>query len=302
MITSSYLTVLLLFFNARSIIMFWIILELNIITICLIFARKEKFLRRGETINQCLFYFIIQATGSILFLISIRIETRVIMIISIIIKLGIWPFHNWFIKLLNFTPLLSIIAIITIQKIPLTMLIIEIERKTLLLILYLNIIIGLKIINERKRNLANLLGGSSIYITLWIFIIFLSRTIIFLIMFLIYTIHVRVGCYLLKRRNFSNTSDKKALIIITITYFIGLPPFSIFFLKYFSLIFLSKIGLTIFLLIWILTYAARFIYFLNILKWQISPLEIYKKEKKRKIIKLEIILFTTARSFLIFFR
>lgn len=103
-------------------VIIWIIIEINTVIICFIINKeieKEKIIKYNSFI-----YYIVQCTASIIFLVSAYSSIndewkKCIIIMAIMIKIGIWPFHRWYLKIISTLKIgnKSIRVLITIQKI-----------------------------------------------------------------------------------------------------------------------------------------------------------------------------------------
>ncbi len=104
--------------RASSFLVLWVFLEINIINFIgsiLIFNIKMELIFK---------YFIIQRRGSSLFLLRVILSnynrnnlSMVIIVISILIKLGAAPFHIWTIELVSELPFFVTLLLVSIQKI-----------------------------------------------------------------------------------------------------------------------------------------------------------------------------------------
>ena len=182
-------------FNSRFII--WIRLEINILRFLPIISSGVNI-----ELENSVKYFIIQSWASIIFLMRIFFcnylfnRFYMLLVIRIFIKLGVSPFHTWFISILKTCSLYILIFLSTIQKlIPLIIL--------NNIYFYINIfyfcviitIIFLFFILARVININKLLALSSLGNILWL----ISRNILSLkliILFILIYIILLIGIYL----------------------------------------------------------------------------------------------------------
>ena len=273
--------VLSIFISLRinSNFLIWILLELNIISFLPIISSKEHI-----EIENSIKYFLIQRWASIIFLRRFFFfnlflnNIYIVIIFRIFIKLGVAPFHIWFISILKTRSLFILIILSTIQKIiPLIILNnLIIKFEILYVIIFLNIIVFL-IILSRIININKILAVSSIRNIIWIlFRIIFSLKLIFL--FIIIYFFLLIGVYIIYniynlniflQINRINYFDKIILIIIFISLG-GIPPLLGFLRKYIILKFLIIYENFFFLLIVIFSsllilyiYISRIYFFLT---------------------------------------
>lgn len=189
-------------------------------------------------------YLLAQVLGSILvlswmFLFSTSFleinHNNILLIGGLILKLGIFPIHSWFINILNQTSALYFWLIATTQKIlPLLLLsLIDLTyiNTTIILMRLARIVFGL-----RTSKVKTLLGYSSlIQIRLLLYLIILAPTggVLF---FIYYTITSRAVAYLLiykAKSEFLNRAPTGGQLncLLAFSILIGLPPFSMFWAK-----------------------------------------------------------------------
>jgi len=101
----------------------WIILEINVLAICGILSSRIKTTKKRE--SPTFMYYLVQVILSILIITwvfySNKENTPINLLVSIAIirKIGIWPIHGWYVKLITTIEIKqkAIIVIITWQKI-----------------------------------------------------------------------------------------------------------------------------------------------------------------------------------------
>ena len=227
-----FISILIAFrFNSRLII--WIRLEINILRFLPIISSGLNI-----ELENSVKYFIIQRWASIIFLIRFffcnylfnRFYT--LLIIRIFIKLGISPFHTWFISILKTCSLFILIILSTVQKlIPLIILNNIYINFNLLYFRIIITIIFILFILSSVINLNKLLALSSLGNILWL----ISRNILSLkliLLFIFIYIYILLGIYIfyniyyynifiqINRINFFD----KIIIIIVFMSLGGMPP------------------------------------------------------------------------------
>lgn len=211
----------------------WIRLEINILRFLPIISSGLNI-----ELENSVKYFIIQSWASIIFLIRFFFcnylfnNFYLLLIIRIFMKLGIAPFHTWFISILKTCSLFILIILSSIQKIiPLIILNnIYINYIIYYIRIFLTIIFILFILS-RVINLNKLLALSSLGNILWL----ISRNILsikLILLFIIVYIYILLGIYIFyniyyynifMQINSINIFDKIIIIILFISLG-GIPP------------------------------------------------------------------------------
>lgn len=204
------------------------------------------------------------------------------MILSVFLKLGLFPFHAWFFNLINYLSFLPFFLLLTFQKLPLLLFLFNNFRDFTIFLLFSNLIMGALFLFFRKSFII-VLGSSSIYSTFWLFSFFICNFFIFFSFiinyFFFFFILSKEGTFIKLNKN------NLALYFISVTFLIGYPPFRLFFFKFFRLLILSYSSLLIILIIWIFTFLAIISYFYFFINYFFQPMIIYYCfQRKRKII------------------
>lgn len=211
------------------------------------------------------FYFIIQISASFIIIFRIILNNiflenyflKIIFIIRILIKLAIPPFHFWFPLISIYMPWITLFILITIQKLtPFYILsLIKIHSFYLYLILIICSILPPYIISN-LTNLKILLTYSSINQSGWIFILIYFKNIIWIKYFSFYSlILIRLRYFIYNFKIYKNLNNfyKLNFNIITLLFIFnvaGLPPFTLFYLKWYSIfIFLINSNILILLIL-----------------------------------------------------
>jgi len=227
-----FISILIAFrFNSRLII--WIRLEINILRFLPIISSGLNI-----ELENSVKYFIIQRWASIIFLIRFffcnylfnRFYT--LLIIRIFIKLGISPFHTWFISILKTCSLFILIILSTVQKlIPLIILNNIYINFNLFYFRIIITIIFILFILSSVINLNKLLALSSLGNILWL----ISRNILSLkliLLFIFIYIYILLGIYIFYNTYYYNIFIQinrinffdKIIIIIVFMSLGGIPP------------------------------------------------------------------------------
>ena len=273
----------------------WIGLELNLFSIIPILNFKISIYSIESTIK----YFLIQAFASILLLLFLinkslffLINNNLTIILPLLIKLRLIPFHIWLPSIIEGLNWISCFLIFTWQKISPIIIIsyLNINKNLifLIIIIFLNSIFGIN-----QNSIRKILAISSINNSTWILIailinenIWINYFIIYILLnFLIINILFKYKINYINQLKFFNLNFIfKLNLLILIFSIIGLPPIIGFFIKWiiiktliFNKIFLILIILVI-LTITNLIFYIKIIYFLlfnfNLInKWYIQNLK-----------------------------
>lgn len=225
--------------SSNSLLLIWIRIEINLLSFIPLAINKTKY-----SIESILKYFLIQSIASALFLIRTQITiyahplTTHIIILTIIIKTGAAPFHQWIPSVMEGIPWPTLFILITIQKIiPLSVTAFIVEIYDLNLLLWIFIIRSATLgslggINQ--QSLMKLIAYSSIAHIAWLLTRIIYNQTLWLIYFIIYSlINISVVSIFFIRQSNSLTSmlinNKKNILFIlsaNILSVAGLPPFT----------------------------------------------------------------------------
>lgn len=231
-----YLLRMTFFFNYSRPFIFWIMVELNLLLFIMIIYTFKGIRFKQEIFDLTIFYFLIQSIASILLLRDFFFSedffifnSDLIFILSILIKLGIFPFFYWVFKISNFLNYFSLSLLLTFQKIPFFCILFSSFNSYIFFILFFSFFSGSILVVYRKRFIP-LLVASSIRRRFWVFYLFGYRFNFFLFFYLIYRIFLFyiISCY-----NYTFKSSLKFWFrLIFFAFLLGLPPFRLFFFKF----------------------------------------------------------------------
>jgi len=211
----------------------WIRLELNILRFLPIISSKENI-----EIENSMKYFLIQRWASVIFLIRffffyiINNSFYILINLSLFIKLGIRPFHSWFISILKTSSLHILFILSTIQKIIPLVIIFNIKSNNFILfiVIFLTLFFIIMLLPS-TLSINKVLAISSINNVIWLLIrVLFSLKIIFMyigiyIYLLIGFINIYkfYGLNIFTQMNSMIFFDKFIIIIIFISLG-GMPP------------------------------------------------------------------------------
>ena len=230
---------LILSLRRNSSLIIWVSLEVNILRFLPIMSSND-----AAPFENTMKYFLVQSLASILFIITTiiraykykyRIER--VLILSIVLKLGIAPFHSWFIIVIKVTSLHNLFLLSTLQKFIPLVIIRSLNIK-------FNLVLSLFILNRfivcasgmETLSIMKILGFSSINNLIWIILALISGTKIFVFFIIIY-IYMLAGLLFFNplKINFRFLQTYKLydkfLLIFVFFSLGGLPPFIGFMIK-----------------------------------------------------------------------
>lgn len=159
-----------MFLNMSSMVSFWITLEINILVFIYMIRRIFPD-QESEGSMMCFRYLVSQSIGSLMFItgsILVRGQEsfifQIYMIIGLLIKIGIFPFHRWVYNLCASIPITLVALLLTIQKIPVLLLLTYIKLEASYSIITLRSIFGSLFLIYRE-NIRELIVSSSLYFT-----------------------------------------------------------------------------------------------------------------------------------------
>lgn len=231
-----YALTLLNFLNSSSLLVSWILLELNILRFCvLLFFYLENFAR-------ILYYFLVQRLGSFIMLFYLIFRDQrsssfsIVFIVALALKLGFFPFQFWFYNVSSAFTIFSFFILLTWQKVPGMVVLFNSYREALLILFVINGVFGSAIVFF-SSNLVSLLVSSSIYIGYWNMVIYCFYPSIFFYFYVFYVATLALGFFCCSPY-FSSYVYRRFLVLAF--FLIGLPPFNIFFMKIFFMSLISN--------------------------------------------------------------
>lgn len=292
----------------NSLFSLWLIREINFLIFLLILKQKTKFFK-----SELILYFFIQALSRILLIYFLLFRKfflfkNLILIIILSIKIGLIPFHIWYINIINLVSW-NLIWLLTIWIKILYFKIIEIvSNNFIFLITLINVLIR-RITLLKEKTIKRFLGLSSIFNIGWL-LSSLTLKIIWLLFFFLYGLNLlllfrifkETNFFLLSHFNFSHSFHIKILLLILILFVVGTPPFPGFLTKLLIVSVTIKFSirlsfiLIISTLIFIYTYIILLFYFL--LQSEISLIQ--KQNKSFSWAKLFFLNIAFIPIFLIF--
>ena len=256
--------------RVSSNLLIWISLELNILRFLPVISSKENI-----EMENSIKYFLIQRWASVIFLIRffffyiINNNFSILINLRLFIKLGMRPFHSWFISILKTSSLNTLFILSTIQKIIPLIIIFNIKVNNILIftIILLTLIFMLRLLPS-TININKVLALSSINNIIWLIIrTLLSLKIILLfIVIYMYIILGVVRIYNFYRLNVFYQINSivfldKFIILIVFISLGGMPPMLGFLRKIIILKIIINNSLRIILIFTIVISSLTLLYF-----------------------------------------
>nr|BCS80003.1 NADH dehydrogenase subunit 2 [Monomorium triviale] len=285
-------TLLSLFFT--DLIIIWFFMEItNFLFIYLLnMSMKNK--------KMIFFYFIIQIIPSFFIMYTMIFNnlfiynnmSHISIIMALMMKLSIPPFHLWLpliSKYLNWQMLLTLLTIMKITPFYIMSLIYINSMLIYLILILCSIIPPYMLIN--LNNLKMILSYSSINQTGWMILLILFKNIIWLKYFMFYSLIIMnlfiIMNYFKLFINYSNNNMKISNNLLNMMFIFnmaGMPPFSFFYMKWFT-IFLIMYNSKYFLIMIILMFSSFFMLFIYTNMF-IHSLFLFKFKSKMLSLKL----------------
>jgi len=256
--------------RVSSNLLIWISLELNILRFLPVISSKENI-----EMENSIKYFLIQRWASVIFLIRffffyiINNNFSILINLRLFIKLGMRPFHSWFISILKTSSLNTLFILSTIQKIIPLIIIFNIKVNNILTftIILLTLIFILRLLPS-TININKVLALSSINNIIWLIIrtlVSLKIILLFIVIYM-YIILGVVRIYNFYRLNVFYQINSivfldKFIILIVFISLGGMPPMLGFLRKIIILKIIINNSLRIILIFTIVISSLTLLYF-----------------------------------------
>nr|BDH80296.1 NADH dehydrogenase subunit 2 [Moina macrocopa] len=222
--------------SSPSLLFSWVGLELNTLAfIPLILNNSNK-----TSSESAIKYFLTQTLASIIFLISTMLPldsylSQILIIMSMMIKLGAAPFHSWLPSMVEAMSWISLLILLTIQKINPLLILINPQPSMdfMYLPVWLSLIVG-SFMGLIQTQLRSLLTYSSINHMGWFLVAWMHSNYLLIIYFITYMIMLTPITLLFSKMNsfhlnhLTNMPVSTKIQFLTFMLFLslgGLPPF-----------------------------------------------------------------------------
>nr|WRK67389.1 NADH dehydrogenase subunit 2 [Pentidionis agamae] len=245
MVTTNMLISPMMMANMNSWVMIWVFLEISSISFISLMKMKQD--NEGSMI-----YFLAQSLGSFLiimsmikssmFLMNIMSE-KVMMNMGLMIKLGLMPFHQWFVKMGSMISMDNLFLLSSIQKMA-PLLLISMNFSTTMTIMILTSMIMSVIIQMMQTSMKKLLIFSSIFQNSPIMMSFMLNTKMAMLYFMLYTTTLFMVIKEMKKNmtnSLNHQTNKTSLtMMLNVSSMAGMPPLMGFIPKWILLKMMSK--------------------------------------------------------------
>jgi NADH:ubiquinone oxidoreductase subunit 2 (subunit N) len=227
---------LVLSITSRSLIMIWIGIEIRMLRFLLVLMFSDLYQEHSNTVK----YFLFQSMGSIILLLRISLlrELKMLRILVTMMKLGIAPFHLWFISLMRKISIMRLVWVRVVQKIiPLRFIIVIKGASGLVTLLVIRFLLSvMHIIVQTKLTI--IVGSSSVYSLSWVVISLISSESLmwhFFVLYCLFQIITLVTISLVSLSPFKPSSqgsyaESRILLFFSLNI-AGFPPSLLFFTK-----------------------------------------------------------------------
>nr|YP_010757426.1 NADH dehydrogenase subunit 2 [Leofa pulchella]WEU77769.1 NADH dehydrogenase subunit 2 [Leofa pulchella] len=164
LMTNSLMIGVIMTICSNNWISMWMGMELSLLSFIPLMKSKSK-----SSSQSMIKYFIMQSVASTLFLFSVifmligvNMMNEMLMTISMLIKLGSAPFHNWLLMIIESIEYLYMFIMLTILKIPPLSILYQINTNMLVIPIVISMIIS-SISSLNQSSIRKILGYSSIY-------------------------------------------------------------------------------------------------------------------------------------------
>nr|QUB07007.1 NADH dehydrogenase subunit 2 [Cassidinae sp. N35] len=179
--------------SSYSWFMMWLGVEINMMSMIPIMLKKNNIYSSEASLK----YFLVQSLGSTVLMFSLMLMesmmfldySMMIVQTSLIMKLGMVPFHSWLPEVMEGLTWLNCLIMLTWQKISPMMMLMMLSKNSLLIILSIissSLISGIQGLNQ--ISLRKIMTYSSINHMSWMMMSLMSSTYVWMIYFLIYSI------------------------------------------------------------------------------------------------------------------
>lgn len=261
-------------FSLQRGVSLWMILEINFISFVGLLGINKESCQKNRAIN----YFLVQALGRIVMLISlitVLIKSEYIFFhlffLGLLAKLGGAPFHNWYLKLIQKLSWYFIWVLSCWQKIIPLLLISLSSVKALVIRSCISVVFG-RIGAFKQSSTKKIFGLSSIFTLGWILAAIIIDKIIWLYFFVGYSLNLgalvsSINYFFLSKANLAESPTRRVYFFVFFIFLLiirGIPPFLGFFLKLIVLFPLTQVSLILALVLVVFSLFIIFIYLIII--------------------------------------
>nr|YP_009868538.1 NADH dehydrogenase subunit 2 [Dolichoderus quadripunctatus]QKG63372.1 NADH dehydrogenase subunit 2 [Dolichoderus quadripunctatus] len=286
----SILAILSLFMN--DIMNIWFMMEINnfLFISYLSYSMKNK--------KMIFFYFTIQIIPSLMLILMIIMSSLLItknhlemslLYISLMIKLGVPPFHFWMPLISMYMSWMNLFFLLTIQKIiPFSILSIMNDKNSIMLIMVILSSIIPPIMMLTQLKFKKILTYSSINQSSWMIMLIFMKNIFWIMYMINYMIITMLIFYFI---NFYKMSfnylylNFNTIMLMMMLNMAGTPPFSFFMFKWLSIFIFMFNSMKLFMLFMVMMISSLMMFFLYL---RMMYMSMFLKLSSSKLIKMNI--------------
>nr|YP_010503029.1 NADH dehydrogenase subunit 2 [Thyreophagus entomophagus]UXD78891.1 NADH dehydrogenase subunit 2 [Thyreophagus entomophagus] len=276
--------------------MIWMCLEINALIMCFLMTKTIE--KNSLKTTPTFLYFCVQVLTSIMMILMISKENttlHLMVIIFLLMKMGSWPFHGWYLTLFNSMELSQppLFIIMTWQKvIPMVMIFnIYMEWKTslMLMMMAMGTLVVPLIYMKKNMSLKTLLALSSLNNNGWLLMtIFCSKKLAFLFL-LFYALSLLWMVELTKKMKTKKNMNPSSSLTVTliVSNMGGIPPMTMFWAKTSTVKFLmNEKFFQIISMILVMSACYLLYFYLTMLMSEIMKTPLKTLNPKMKVMKL----------------
>lgn len=241
--------------------MIWVLLEINTLSFCSMVFKKRD-INKIQSKERLMKYFVVQSIASSLLILSCffgvgKVDGNrnlfsvflLVIVMSLIIKIGAVPFHFWFISVSKKRNWMRNKVLFTWQKLlPIYLIIFQLKKMVYPFILFSVIFGSVFLIN--KKSFKEILALSSVFNLGWMLCAIRLRLKILISFSFIYWMRLIFFIEEISKRMNSSFNEKssrvrKVLLFLKTTNLAGIPPLILFMVKWLTFSRLLKFNLTI---------------------------------------------------------
>nr|YP_009114548.1 NADH dehydrogenase subunit 2 [Tyrophagus putrescentiae]AIB08711.1 NADH dehydrogenase subunit 2 [Tyrophagus putrescentiae]QIA92566.1 NADH dehydrogenase subunit 2 [Tyrophagus putrescentiae] len=221
----------------------WIMLEVNVLAMCSILTSNSKSMKKSET--STFMYYLIQVMLSIVIVTWVfysmkeNYATNLVVTMTILSKMGMWPMHGWYMKLISSLEMkqMSMMIIMTWQKILPVVLVTTIQTsqvlQTMVVIMVMGTILSSLARLNQKFEMKKIMAISSMNNNSWIVVSSLVSMSCMFSFLSIYSMTLVLTLSLMEKMSVKSKSLMKNfwLNTIMVANISGLPPLALFWAK-----------------------------------------------------------------------
>nr|QFG71639.1 NADH dehydrogenase subunit 2 [Histiostomatidae sp. XFX] len=222
----------------------WVFMEMNTLMMCLLMNSEMN--KDKSNSPPAFLYYLVQCTASIIFLcvayshVNNESLKEYIMLICMLVKMGVWPFHAWYLKIISMLSMKtnSLKMIMTWQKvIPLlTIPALSLKSESMCMTMCMVNMAASSLSVSSFMSFKSIMGMSSMFNNSWLLITTINTTLM-LVFFSVYSMSLLITLSYLEKMKTKKSLTQKNLMLTTAmgANLSGVPPMIMFSAKVYVL-------------------------------------------------------------------